>query len=61
MGVTVNVVSNFLVGFVAALEAPREGEDDRNISATGSFVHWLTQFQEKMRRKGYCNVRRRQT
>jgi len=55
MGITVNVVSTFLL---ALLLLPKLRESGRNagitpvISVTGSLVHWLTQFPERNEKEG---------
>jgi retinol dehydrogenase-12 len=55
MGITVNVVSTFLL---ALLLLPKLRESWKKtgitptISVTGSFVHWLTQFPERNEKEG---------
>lgn len=55
MGITVNVVSTFLLALLLLPKLRESGKKTGitpTISVTGSFVHWLTQFPEKNEKEG---------
>jgi retinol dehydrogenase 12 len=56
ISVTANVVCTFLLALLLLPKLPESGKKTGitpTISVTGSFVHWLTQFPEKKKKKGY--------
>jgi retinol dehydrogenase-12 len=55
MGITVNLVSTFLLALLLLPKLRESGEKTGitpTISVTGSFVHWLTQFPERNEKEG---------